>query len=163
MASQEVIEYLDLVDVELVAAAVWRSLSSLHFTVGLLLDRQQAFELRVTLAIFALEVLVQFGQLLLIHSPGNFPFEVDEGHHINQLQSLMSMRSGALGPLLVKLTIFLLAEDEDIGRVVVGVVSEDGCLDGLLDRLDQHAFSHLVEGLIVYHAAGDYLQHISES
>lgn len=123
MAAQEVIEDLYLVDVQLQTTAGWRSFTSLHFTIGFFLDREQAFKLRITLVIFTLEMFVKFGHLVLISSPCNFPFEINESNNINKLQALMRMRTSSLGALLIKFTIFLLAEYEDIGCVVIGVVA----------------------------------------
>ena len=88
------------------------------------------------------------------------PLEVHEGHHINHFQLGALGLPQALAPLLVKLLVFLLAEDEDVGSVVVGVVLEHWHFNGFFDGVDQHPLPHLMEGLIVHHVLGDDLQHV---
>lgn len=88
--------------------------------------------------------------MILIHL-GQPPLEVHESHDIDELQLGTLGLPEPLGPLLVKLLIFLLAEDEYVGRVVVGVVLEYWHLDGLFDGIDQHPLPHFMEGLVVDH------------
>ena len=98
--------------------------------------------------------------LVLLIDLGQPALEVHEGHNIDEFQF------GAFGlprppaPLLVELLIFLFAEDENVGGVVIGVVLEHWYFDGLFDGVDEHAFPHFVEGLVVDHILGYYFQHV---
>jgi hypothetical protein len=90
----------------------------------------------------------------------HFSLEVDEGDDVDEFQLLSSVATRLLVSLLVELLVFLLAENKNIGSIVIGRFFEDGCFDGLLNWVDEHPLSHLMEGLIVYHALRNYFQHV---
>jgi hypothetical protein len=92
------VEYLDLVDVELETGPFGAGLFALLscFDVGFLLDGDKTFKLSVGLRLLAYEVLVKFRKLFLIDFTSDSAFEVDECYNINKLQVFSNVTAVAL-------------------------------------------------------------------